>query len=300
MYWTADEIDLSHDLKNWQKLTDDERYFIENILAFFAASDGIVLENLLERFISEVDILEARMFYTFQATIENIHSEMYSRLIEALIVDPDKKNTLFNAINNIPSIQKKAEWAIKWIGSNDSFEVRLIAFAVVEGIFFSGAFCAIDWTRMRNLGLSGICASNDMISRDEALHTLFAVHFYNNKTSASVSNTIITNLISEAVEIEKEFITEALPCSLLGINADLMKVYIEFLANRLAAQLNSTKIYEDAYQPFSWMEMRNYEEVVNFFEKRSNIYKKKVIRDYSEVDTIHERNDLCFDDDFDL
>jgi ribonucleoside-diphosphate reductase beta chain len=291
LYWTADEVDLSNDLKYWNKLSDDEKHFIKHILAFFAASDGIVLSNLLKRFTNEVQYLEAEMYYTFQAMIENVHSEMYSRMIEALIKNEREKIYLFNAIDNIPAVKKKADWAIKWISSDKSFATRLVAFAIVEGLFFSGSFCAIDWIKERKLGLTGLCDSNDFISRDEGLHCKFAVHLYNNHIENKLSETEIFNIIREAVDIEKEFITVSLPCSLLGMNSQSMKEYIEFVANRLCCQLKYNKIYPNAKQPFPFMEIRNLEDVTNFFDKRNNSYKRKVIRDYGIVDVLNENED---------
>ena len=269
-FWTPEEIDLEKDLSDWNKLNEDERHFIENVLAFFAASDGIVNENLGERFYNEVQIQEAKFFYGFQIAIENIHSETYSLLIDTYIKNVEKKNKLLNAIETIPSIQKKADWAFKWINDKDSdFGTRVIAFAAVEGIFFSGAFCSIFWLKKRGL-MPGLCFSNELISRDEGLHTRFAVLMHSmlqNKPDRGV----VENIIKEAVEIEKEFITESLPCSLIGMNQNLMKQYIEYISDRLLLSLGHEKIY-NATNPFEWMELISVQGKTNFFEKRVGEY----------------------------
>ena len=240
-FWRAEEVDLSKDLTHWQKLNDDEQYFIKHILAFFAASDGIVLENLGMRFMSEVQISEARAFYGFQIAMENIHSEMYSLLIDTYVKDKSEKDQLFHAIDNFPCIKKKAEWALKWIGDKrSSFGTRLAAFACVEGIFFSGAFCSIYWLKKRGL-MPGLTFSNELISRDEALHTEFAVLLFN-KLNKKPNKKRLTEIIKEAVDIEQEFICEALPCRLVSMNSKLMGQYIEFVADRLAVQLGCDKI----------------------------------------------------------
>ena len=275
-FWTVEEVDLSKDHVFWAKLTDNEKYFIEHILAFFAASDGIVNENLVERFMNEVQMTEARCFYGFQIMIENIHSEMYSLLIDTYVKDRERKNTLFKAIETIPSIKKKADWALKWISDDDSeYAKRVVAFACVEGIFFSGAFCAIFWLKKRGL-MPGLTFSNELISRDEALHTEFAVMMHsmlNNKCEPE----IIKGIIKDAVEIEKEFINESIPCKLIGMNADLMSEYIEFVANRLSVQLGCSKIY-NAKNPFPFMEMISLEGKTNFFEKRVGEYSKAGVK----------------------
>ncbi len=269
-FWTAEEIDLSKDIASWKTLNAEEKHFVSMILAFFAASDGIVLENLAERFMSDVQLPEARAFYGFQIAMENIHSETYSLLIDTYIQNKDEKYTLFRAIDNFPCIKKKADWAIKWIHDKRStFHTRLVAFACVEGIFFSGAFCAIFWLKKRGL-MPGLTFSNELISRDEALHTEFAVLLYS-KMQKKIGKQRIYEIIKEAVEIEKEFICHALPCRLIGMNADLMSKYIEFVADRLCVQLNYDKIYNSAC-PFDFMEMISIEGKTNFFEKRVSEY----------------------------
>ena len=265
-FWRAEEIDLSKDVVQWDKLDEKEKYFISMILAFFAASDGIVLENLAARFMGEVQLSEARAFYGFQIAMENIHSETYSLLIDTYIKDREEKQTLFKEIDNFPCIKKKADWAIKWINDKrSSFATRLIAFACIEGIFFSGAFCSIFWLKKRGI-MPGLTFSNELISRDEALHTEFAILLYN-KLSKKVSKSRINEILKEAVEIEKEFICDALPCRLIGMNSDLMCQYIEFVADRLSVQLGNDKIY-NAKNPFDFMEMISIEGKTNFFEKR--------------------------------
>ena len=269
-FWRAEEVDLSKDMAHWKTLSDDERYFIKHILAFFAASDGIVLENLGMRFMSEVQVSEARAFYGFQIAMENIHSEMYSLLIDTYVKKQDEKAMLFDAINNFPCIKKKADWAIKWINDKrSSFGTRLAAFACVEGIFFSGAFCSIYWLKKRGL-MPGLTFSNELISRDEALHTEFAVLLFN-KLQRKPNKKKLTEIITEAVEIEREFICEALPCRLISMNSALMSQYIEFVADRLALQLGCDKIFNTT-NPFDFMEMISVEGKTNFFEKRVGEY----------------------------
>jgi ribonucleotide reductase beta subunit family protein with ferritin-like domain len=268
-FWRAEEVDLSKDLKDWDSLNADEKHFISMILAFFAASDGIVLENLGVRFMTDVKISEARAFYGFQIAMENIHSEMYSLLIDTYIKNKNKKDELFHALDNFECIKKKADWAMKWINQEDSFAERLVAFAAVEGIFFSGAFCSIYWLKKRGL-MPGLTFSNELISRDEALHTEFAVLLYS-KLASKLSQERIYEIITEAVEIEKEFITDALPCRLIGMNAKLMKEYIEFVADRLFVQMGYEKYYKTA-NPFSFMELISLEGKTNFFEKRVGEY----------------------------
>ena len=269
-FWRAEEVDLSKDMAHWKTLTDDERFFIKHILAFFAASDGIVLENLGMRFMSEVQVSEVRAFYGFQIAMENIHSEMYSLLIDTYVKKQDEKAKLFDAINNFPCIKKKADWAVKWINDKrSSFGTRLAAFACVEGIFFSGAFCSIYWLKKRGL-MPGLTFSNELISRDEALHTEFAVLLFN-KLNKKPSKKKLTEIITEAVEIEREFICEALPCRLISMNSTLMSQYIEFVADRLAVQLGCDKIF-NATNPFDFMELISVEGKTNFFEKRVGEY----------------------------
>ena len=269
-FWRVEEVDLSKDITDWNKLDENEKYFISMILAFFAASDGIVLENLGLRFMTEVQLAEAKAFYAFQMMIENIHSIMYSQLIETYIKNSQEKDKLFNALENFPCIKKKADWAIKWINDTKSeFVVRLVAFACVEGIFFSGAFCAIYWLKKRGL-LPGLTFSNELISRDEALHTEFAILLYH-KLQDKLENQKIEQIIKEAVEIEKEFICEALPCNLIGMNNKLMGQYIEFVSDRLSIQLGANKIYNST-NPFDFMEMISIEGKTNFFERRVGEY----------------------------
>ena len=265
-FWRAEEIDLSKDLIHWETLEQKEKYFVSMILAFFAASDGIVLENLAMRFMGEVQLSEARAFYGFQIAMENIHSETYSLLIDTYIKDREEKTMLFQAIDNFPCIKKKADWAIKWINDKrSSFATRLIAFACIEGIFFSGAFCSIFWLKKRGL-MPGLTFSNELISRDEALHTEFAVLLYS-KLNKKLTKSKVLEILKEAVEIEKEFICDALPCRLIGMNSDLMCQYIEFVADRLSVQLGYDKIY-GTKNPFDFMEMISIEGKTNFFEKR--------------------------------
>jgi|TARA_B110000971_G_scaffold218545_1_gene257594 ribonucleotide reductase beta subunit family protein with ferritin-like domain len=269
-FWRAEEIDLSKDIKHWPTLTDNEQYFIKHILAFFAASDGIVIENLGQRFLSEVQLSEARAAYGFQLMMENIHSETYSLLIDTLVKEEREKTKLFEAINNFPCIKKKADWSIKWINDNrSSFATRLIAFACVEGIFFSGAFCSIYWLKKRGL-MPGLTFSNELISRDEGMHTDFAVLLFS-KLEKKPKKSKILDILKDAVKIEKEFICEALPCKLIGMNAKLMSEYIEFVADRLLVQLGCNKYYKTS-NPFDFMEMISMEGKTNFFEKRVGDY----------------------------
>ena len=269
-FWRAEEIDLSKDLTNWESLNGDERHFISMILAFFAASDGIVLENLASRFMNEVQVSEVRAFYGFQIAMENIHSQTYSLLIETYIKDNEEKNKLFNAIEHFPCIKKKSDWAQKWMHDNrSSFATRLVAFACVEGIFFSGAFCSIFWLKKRGL-MPGLTFSNELISRDEALHCEFAILLYS-KLLKKMDKSRIHELIKEAVEIETEFICEALPCRLIGMNSEMMTQYIKFVADRLCLQLGYKKIY-NVSNPFDWMEMISLESKTSFFERRVSEY----------------------------
>ena len=269
-FWRPEEIDLSKDLDNWKSLSREERYFISMILAFFAASDGVVLENLASRFMNEIQVSEARAFYGFQIAMENIHSHTYSLLIETYIKEKEEKHRLFNAIENFPCIKKKSDWAQKWINDNrSSFATRLVAFACIEGIFFSGAFCSIYWMKKRGL-MPGLTFSNELISRDEALHCEFAVLLYS-KLVKKVDKARIHEIIKEAVEIETEFICDALPCRLIGMNSELMTQYIQFVADRLCVQLGYKKIY-NVSNCFDWMELISLEGKTNFFEKRNDSY----------------------------
>ena len=270
-FWTAEELDLSKDLNDFnEKMNEGERYFVENVLAFFAASDGIVNENLVERFCNDVQILEAKFFYGFQIAVENIHSETYSLLIDTYVKDLKKKNKLLNAIETIPSVKKKAEWALKWINDEKStFGTRVIAFAAVEGIFFSGSFCSIFWLKKRGL-MPGLAHSNELISRDEGLHMEFAVLMYHMLKDKPSKETIL-DIVKDAVELEKEFITESLPCALIGMNKDLMKQYIEYVSDRLLLMLGLEKEYYSE-NPFDWMELISVQGKTNFFEKRVGEY----------------------------
>ena len=279
-FWTAEEIDLHQDLNDWNnKLNEEEKYFIKHILAFFAASDGIVNENLAENFVNEVQYTEAKFFYGFQIAMENIHSETYSLLIDTYVKKPEEKTKLFKAIEIFPSIKKKAEWALQWIDS-DSFAERLIAFAAVEGIFFSGAFCSIFWLKKRGL-MPGLTFSNELISRDEGLHCDFAVHLHNHHLKNKVSEKRIRGIIVDALTIEREFITESLPVSLIGMNAKLMTQYLEFVTDRLLVQLNCKKEY-NATNPFDFMDMISIQGKTNFFEKRVAEYQKAGVINTSE------------------
>jgi ribonucleoside-diphosphate reductase beta chain len=278
--WTAEEIDLAQDLNDWRnKLTDDERYFVKNVLAFFAASDGIVNENLADNFVSEVQYTEAKFFYGFQIMMENIHSETYSLLIDTYINDKEEKNRLFNAIETIPAVKKKAEWALKWIDS-PNFQERLVAFAAVEGIFFSGSFCSIFWLKKRGL-MPGLSFSNELISRDEGMHCDFAVMLHNNHLVNKVSEARIYEIIISALEIEKEFIIESLPVRLIGMNSELMKQYLEFVADRLLVDLGCSKAY-NSENPFDFMMNISLQGKTNFFEKRVGEYQKAGVINKSE------------------
>ncbi|KAL0482391.1 ribonucleotide reductase [Acrasis kona] len=280
-FWTVEEVDLSQDTNNWKGLNDNERHFIKHVLAFFAASDGIVNENLAQRFMKDVQIPEARAFYGFQIAIENIHSEMYSTLIDTYVSDNREKTRLFNAIDTVPCVQKKANWAIKWIENEKvTFAERLIAFAAVEGIFFSGSFCAVFWLKKRGL-MPGLTFSNELISRDEGLHCDFACILYSKLKFTKLEQDHLYRIIGEAVEIEKEFITEALPVNLIGMNSKLMIQYIEFVADRLLLALGYNKLY-NAANPFEWMELISLNGKTNFFEKRVGEYAKANIMSSTE------------------
>jgi ribonucleoside-diphosphate reductase beta chain len=289
-FWTVEEVDLSPDLIDWEtKLNDNERHFIKHVLAFFAASDGIVNENLVLNFMREVQVPEARCFYGFQVAIENIHAEMYSLLIDTYIRDPKEKDYLFNALENLECVSKKGHWAMNWIENAPTFAHRLIAFAAVEGIFFSGSFCSIFWLKKRGL-MPGLSFSNELISRDEGLHCDFACFLYSTLVN-KLDPEEVQAIICEAVEIEKEFITDALPVSLIGMNAGMMAEYIEFVADRLLNSLGNPKVYNTA-NPFDWMEMISLQGKTNFFEKRVGEYQK------SGVMTGKEENVFAFDEAF--
>ena len=283
-FWTAEEIDLSPDQIDWEnKLNDDERHFIKHILAFFAASDGIVNENLAENFLSEVQYTEAKFFYGNQVAMENIHSETYSLLIDTYIKDSAEKNHLFNAIDTLDCVKKKADWALRWIDKGD-FAERLVAFAAVEGIFFSGSFCSIFWLKKRGL-MPGLSFSNELISRDEGLHCDFACLLYNNHLVNKLSKDKVREIIMDAVEIEKEFVTDAIPVKLIGMNSDLMQQYIEFVADRLLVELGNERVYNTS-NPFDFMEMISLQGKTNFFEKR--------VGDYQKSGILSEKNDRVF------
>lgn len=287
-FWRPEEIDLSKDFDDWDKLDDNEKHFISMILAFFAASDGIVMENLALRFINDVQISEARAFYGFQVAMENIHSHTYSLLIDTYIKNDEEKTSLFNAMENCECIKKKADWAKKWINDNRSgFDTRLVAFACVEGIFFSGAFCSIYWLKKRGL-MPGLTFSNELISRDEALHCEFAVLLHN-KLEKKIDKSRVREIITEAVDIETEFICDALPCKLIGMNSELMSQYIKFVADRLIVQLGYNKIY-NVENCFPWMELISLQGKTNFFEKR--------VSDYALATKTGKTEAFDFSDDF--
>jgi ribonucleotide reductase beta subunit family protein with ferritin-like domain len=285
-FWTVEEIDLAGDLKDWDSLTSNEQHFIKTVLAFFASSDGIVFENLDLNFTNEVQIPEARSFYAYQGFNESIHGETYSLMIDKLVRDPDEKAHLFKAIETVPAVKKKAEWALRWMKQDSPFAQRLIAFACVEGIFFSGSFCAIFWLKKRGL-MPGLSFSNELISRDEGLHQEFAVTLYHNLVDKLDAKTIHT-IVREAVSIEREFITDALPCKLIGMDSDEMSQYIDFVADRLLTQLGVPPL-TDSHNPFDWMETISLEGKTNFFEKRVGDYSKHMIT---------EGDGVRFDEDF--
>ena len=289
VFWTAEEIDLAQDFTDWEKLSEGEQHFVKHVLAFFAASDGIVNENLAENFVSEVQYTEAKFFYGFQIMMENIHSETYSLLIDTYIKDKEEQNHLFNAIDTVPAVQKKAEWALKWIGS-ESFVERLVAFAAVEGIFFSGSFCSIFWLKKRGL-MPGLSFSNELISRDEGMHCDFACLLYTKHLLNKLSKETVQKIITDAVEIEKEFVSDAIPVKLIGMNADMMCQYIEFCADRLLQELGNNRVY-NAENPFDFMELISLQGKTNFFEKRVGDYQK------SGVMSKKEDNVFRLDEDF--
>lgn len=278
-FWTAEEIDLSSDLVDWERLNDGERHFISHVLAFFAASDGIVNENLAQNFLEQVQFAEAKCFYGFQIMMENIHSETYSLLIDTYIKDQQEKDKLFNALETVPAVAKKAEWALRWI-DNGSFMERLLAFAAVEGIFFSGSFCSIFWLKKRGL-MPGLSFSNELISRDEGLHCDFACLLYTKYIKNKLPEESVLKIITDAVEIEKEFIVDALPVKLIGMNSELMSQYIEFVADRLLVALGLKKHY-NATNPFDFMEMISLQGKTNFFEKRVAEYQKAGVMNKNE------------------
>ena len=289
-FWTAEEIDLSQDLTDWkEKLNDNERHFVKHVLAFFAASDGIVNENLAENFVAEVQYTEAKFFYGFQIMMENIHSETYSLLIDTYISDPKEKDYLFNAIENMECVRKKADWALRWI-DNGNFAERIVAFAAVEGIFFSGSFCSIFWLKKRGL-MPGLSFSNELISRDEGMHCDFACLLYNDHIQYKLDPEVVTGIITNAVEIEKEFVSDALPVNLIGMNADMMCEYIEYVADRLLVALSLPKVYK-AENPFPWMDMISLQGKTNFFEKRVGDYQK------AGVTTDRDKQVFSLDEDF--
>merc|ERR1712238_80108 len=270
-FWTAEEIDLAQDSKDWDTLSEKEQHFIKHVLAFFAASDGIVLENLGSRFFSEIQIPEARAFYGFQIAMENIHSETYSLLIEQYVRDPVEKEKIFDAIHTMPAVEEKAQWAVQWMSGESSFAERIVAFAAVEGILFSGSFCAIYWLKKRGL-MPGLTFSNELISRDEGLHAEFACMIYS-MLQNRLPDSVVHDIVRGAVAAEKEFICEALPCDLIGMNSDLMTRYIEFVADRLLSALGHPKIFASS-NPFDWMELISLQGKTNFFEKRVGEYQK--------------------------
>ena len=280
-FWTAEEIDLSQDLKDWENLSEGEQHFVSHVLAFFAASDGIVNENLAENFVAEVQYTEAKFFYGFQIAIENIHSETYSLLIDTYVKDSVEKDRLLHAIDTMDLVKKKAEWALRWI-DNGGFAERLIAFAAVEGIFFSGSFCSIFWLKKRGL-MPGLSFSNELISRDEGLHCDFACLLYNNHLVNKLPKETVVEIIKDAVEIEKEFVTEALPVKLIGMNSDLMCQYIEFVADRLLEELGCPRVFNST-NPFDFMEMISLQGKTNFFEKRVAEYQKAGVMQNEESD----------------
>lgn len=290
-FWTAEEIDLSQDLKDWKDtMTDDEKHFIKHVLAFFAASDGIVNENLAENFVAEVQYTEAKFFYGFQIAVENIHSETYSLLIDTYVKDPKEKDYLFNAIETMDCVKKKADWALRWIDEG-SFAERIVSFAAVEGIFFSGSFCSIYWLKKRGL-MPGLSFSNELISRDEGLHCDFACLLYNNHIVNKLPVETVHKIIRDAVEIEKEFVTDALPVKLIGMNSDLMCEYIEFVADRLLSELGCPTIF-NSKNPFDFMEMISLQGKTNFFEKRVGEYQKAGVMDGDK-----EKARFSLDEDF--
>ena len=295
-FWTAEEIDFQQDLSDWRKLSDDEQHFIKHVLAFFAASDGIVLENLAVNFTKEVQIPEARCFYGFQIAMENIHAETYSLMIDTYVRDPEERDYLFNALENVPAVKKKGDWALKWLSKKRAtFPERLVAFAAIEGIFFSGSFCAIFWLKKRGL-MPGLTFSNELISRDEGLHCEFAALLHSMLRHPADQATI-NRIVCDAVEIEKEFITEALPVDLIGMNSKLMSDYIEYVADRLLVMLSCPKVYGTA-NPFPWMEMISLQGKTNFFEKRVGDYQKAGVMEGTRRQKEQVQQRFALDEDF--
>jgi ribonucleoside-diphosphate reductase subunit M2 len=292
-FWTVEEVDLAQDQKDWDKLNSNEQHFLKHVLAFFAASDGIVLENLAERFLSEVQIPEARCFYGFQIAMENIHSEMYSLLIDTYVKDAQEKLYLFHAIETIECVKQKADWALQWISSSASFAQRLIAFAIIEGVFFSGSFCAIFWLKKRGL-MPGLTYSNELISRDEGLHCDFACLLYNEYVRDKLDKEIVYSMMQSAVNIELNFVCESIPVALIGMNSTLMSIYIQFVADRLLVCLRYPKLF-NVTNPFEWMEMISLQGKTNFFEKRVGEYQKRGVMDSVKTKNGHA---LSFDADF--
>lgn len=294
-FWAAEEIDLAHDMKDWEKLTANEQHFLKYVIAFFGASDGIIVENLAERFLKEVQIPEARCFYGFQLAMENIHSETYSLLIDTYIRDSAEKTKLFHAIETIPCVKAKADWALRWIGAESTFAERLVAFAAVEGIFFSGSFCAIFWLKKRGL-MPGLTFSNELISRDEGLHCDFACLLYS-LLKNKLEEEVVHGIIRSATQIEKAFVCESLPVELIGMNAKLMAQYIEFVADRLLVALGCSRIFQ-ASNPFEWMEMISLQGKTNFFEKRVGEYQKAGVMTKAKSYSSSQSEKFSLDEDF--
>jgi ribonucleoside-diphosphate reductase subunit M2 len=273
--WSESEIDLVEDIRQWKSLTSNEQFFIKRVLAFFAGSDGIVMENLATRFMNEIQIPEARFFYASQIYIESVHSIMYAQLLDAYVVDEKEKNNLFNSIETIPAVAQKAQWALKWIQSTDNFATRLVAFACVEGIFFSGSFCCIYWLKERGI-LPGLTKSNDFIARDEGIHCDMAILLYNKYIQHKLSDQVVHNIVRDALKIEKDFITDSIPCKMIGMNSDLMSQYIDFVANRLVLQLGHSPLYNNIQNPFGFMERINFDSKDNFFDGRVTSYQMAI------------------------
>jgi len=294
-FWTAEEVDLSQDSEDWEKLTDAEQHFVKHVLAFFAASDGIVLENLASRFSTEIQLPEARAFYGFQMAMENIHSETYSLLIEQYIRDPVEKDAIFDAIQTMPAVQQKAAWAVQWMNDHNCFAERIVAFAAVEGVLFSGSFCAIYWLKKRGL-MPGLTFSNELISRDEGLHAEFACMIYN-MMEHRLPEDVVHNIVRGAVEAERHFICEALSCDLIGMNSELMTKYIEFVADRLLTALGHSKLFGSS-NPFDWMELISLQGKTNFFEKRVGEYQKAGVMSSTSAAAQEESRGFSLDVDF--